>query len=77
MSGSQGGFSGPPGLPGGVQKVLADALAKAIQNPEVAAKMQQAGSVLYYAPGSEFHAAAKAAYNLVTEYKDIFQEQKK
>lgn len=77
MSDSQVGLSGPPGLPSGVHKVLSDALAKAIQNPEVAAKLQAAGSVLYYAPGSEFHAAAKAAYNLVIEYKDIFQEQKK
>jgi tripartite-type tricarboxylate transporter receptor subunit TctC len=76
VSDSQVGLSGPPSLPGGVQKVLSDALAKAIQNPELASKLQAAGSMLHYAPGSEFQAAAKAAYNLVVEYKDIFQEKK-
>jgi tripartite-type tricarboxylate transporter receptor subunit TctC len=77
VSDSQVGISGPPALPANIQKILSAALAKAIQNPEIATKLQAAGSVLYYASGPDFHAAARSAHNLVSEYKDIFEEPKK
>lgn len=70
------GFSGPPGLPDGIQKVLSDALAKALRNPELAAKVEKAGSAVYYTSGAEFYAAAKAMYNMVNNYKGLFKEQK-
>jgi len=76
VSDSVQGFSGPPGLPDGIQKVLSDALAKALRNPELGAKVEKAGSAVYYTSGAEFYAAAKAMYNMVNQYKDLFKEKK-
>lgn len=73
---SQVGLSGPPGLPAGVVKTLSDALAKAIRNPELVSKAEKSGSTVVYTTGAEFHAEAKAAYKLISEEKEIFQERK-
>lgn len=76
VSDSVQGFSGPPGLPGGIQKVLSDALARALRNPELAAKVEKAGGAVFYTSGAEFYAAGKNIYNMVHQYKDLFKEKK-
>jgi tripartite-type tricarboxylate transporter receptor subunit TctC len=76
VSFSQVGLSGPPGLPSGVVKILSEALAKAIRNPELVSKADKAGSTVVYTTGAEFQAEAKAAYKLINEEKEIFQERK-
>jgi tripartite-type tricarboxylate transporter receptor subunit TctC len=70
------GISGPPGLPPETRKILSDALARAINNPELVDRVEKMGPSILYLSGPEFHAVAKSAFNLVEEYKDIFQEQK-
>ena len=73
------GICGPPGLPEEIRKILSDALAKAIKNPEFIDKIEKLGMTYVYVPGPEYYAAAVAAYNAYTpeEYKDIFGEEKK
>jgi len=70
------GVSGPPGLPTEIRKILSDALARAIKNPELAEQVEKMGPYVLYQSGPEFQAVGKSSYNLVEEYKDIFQEQK-
>lgn len=70
------GVSGPPGLPPEIRKILSDALARAIKNSELVERVEKMGPNILYLSGPEFHAVAKSSYNLVEEYKEIFQEQK-
>jgi tripartite-type tricarboxylate transporter receptor subunit TctC len=70
------GITGPPGLPEEIRKVLSDALAKAIKNPELMKKIDALGANPIYMTGPEFSAAATTSYKLVEEYKDLFIETK-
>jgi len=70
------GVSGPPGLSPEIRKILSDALARAIKNPELVERVEKMGPNVLYLSGPEFHAVAKSSYHLVEEYKDIFQEKK-
>jgi tripartite-type tricarboxylate transporter receptor subunit TctC len=70
------GLTAPPGLPEEIRKVLSDALARAIKNPEFMKKMDQLGPAPIYMAGPEFKVAATASYKLVEEYKELFVEAK-
>jgi len=70
------GITGPPNLPGDISKILSDALAKAIKNPEFMKKTEAFGPTPIYMAGPEFKAAGAASYKLVDEYKDLFVEKK-
>ena len=67
------GLPCPGGMPEDVQKILSEALAKAIQNPELVEKVEKSGGTVHYLSGPAFHDAARSFYQLVIEYKDIFQ----
>ena len=69
------GISGPPGLPGDVVKILTNVLDKAIHNPAFIKKIKDVGAGPIYMNSAEFKAAAKSAYALTDEYKDIFPKQ--
>jgi tripartite-type tricarboxylate transporter receptor subunit TctC len=68
------GISGPPGLPEEIQKILSDALTKAIKNPEFVSKLDKMGPTPIYISGPEFRAETQRFYKLVEEYKDILME---
>jgi putative tricarboxylic transport membrane protein len=68
------GLTAPPGLPEEIRKVLSDALARTIKNPEFMKKMDDLGPTPIYMAGPEFKAAAMASYKLVEEYKELFVE---
>ena len=70
------GITGPPGLPEEIYKVLSEALARAIKNPEFKKKMDSLGPDPIYMTGPEFKAASMVSYKLVEEYKDLFIEAK-
>jgi tripartite-type tricarboxylate transporter receptor subunit TctC len=70
------GISGPPALPEAIGKVLSNALAKAINNPELKKKITGLGANPIYMTGPEFKNAALSSYRLVEEYKEIFVESK-
>jgi tripartite-type tricarboxylate transporter receptor subunit TctC len=69
------GICGPPALPAGVQKILSDALAKAIKNPEFIRKVDELGASPIYI-GPEWRAESEFTYKEVTKNKDIFMEKK-
>jgi tripartite-type tricarboxylate transporter receptor subunit TctC len=69
------GISGPPGLPNDVIKVLTGVLDKAIHNPAFIKKINDAGAGPIYMNATEFKAAAKASYELIDEYKEIFPKE--
>ncbi len=78
MQGAQG-ISGPPGMPSDVYKILSDASAKAIRNPEFISKMDLLGPAPYYMTGPDFRAATAGVYEnlkkVTEEYKDLIKEQ--
>ncbi len=77
MQGAQG-ISGPPGLPNEISKILSDASAKAIRNPEFISKMDKLGPAPHYMTGPEFRAAASDVYEalkkVTEEYKDLIKQ---
>ena len=70
------GISGPPRLPKEVADVLSGALAKAIKNPEVMARIEKIGTIPVYMNGQQFRAVAESMYKAVSEHKDVFEEKK-
>jgi tripartite-type tricarboxylate transporter receptor subunit TctC len=69
------GISGPPGLPADVANILTNVLNKAIHNPGLIKKMRDAGAGPMFMDAVAFKAAAKSAYALTDEYKDIFPKE--
>lgn len=67
------GISGPPGVPGEVQKILSDAITKAIKNPEFISGIEKIGTNPTITSGPEFRAKAESYYKLAEEYKDILK----
>ena len=70
------GYTAPPGTPESVRRVLADAVAKAVNDAEVSAKAEKLGVTVHYIPGAEFLAAARRFHSVVSESKDLFVEKK-
>jgi len=70
------GLSGPPGLPEDISKIIAEAMAKVIKNPEFIRKLEAMGAPPIYLSGPEFRAVVESMYKLITEYKGIFVETK-
>src|SRR4029078_4005270 len=55
------GFFGPAGLPPDVVKTLADAVHKALDNPEVRQRFANSGTDVYWSDSHEFAAFVKSA----------------
>jgi len=71
------GYAGPPGLPEDVRKILSDAFARALKNPELISRVEKMGPTIAYMPGPEYRAVAESFYRLIEEYKDMLVEKKK
>jgi tripartite-type tricarboxylate transporter receptor subunit TctC len=70
------GYAGPPGLPEDIRKILSDAFAKALRNPELISKVENMGPTHAYMPGPEYRKVAESFYRMVEEYKDMLVEKK-
>ena len=71
------GISGPPGIPEEIQKILADASARATKNPDFIAAIEKMGADCFSISGPEFRAIAKTVYDdlkkIMQDYGDIIQ----
>lgn len=70
------GVLGPPDMPQEIGRVLSQALARAIKNPELVDRVEKMGPNALYLTGPEYLSVGRSAFSLVEEYKEIFQEQK-
>ena len=68
------GVSAPPNLPGEISKVLEEALAKSLKNPEFISRIEKMGPTVTYMSGKEFRELNAYFYKLLGEYKEIFAE---
>jgi tripartite-type tricarboxylate transporter receptor subunit TctC len=67
------GITGPPGLPAEIQRILSDALARAIKTPSFVSRINKI-STHGYMSGAEFRSVGVSLYQLVNDYKDIFKK---
>jgi tripartite-type tricarboxylate transporter receptor subunit TctC len=66
----------PPGLPAEIQKILSDAVGKAIQDPESVAWAKKTKRPFAYLPAEKTQAAVDRALKNLADYPDALKEQK-
>lgn len=66
----------PPGLPAEIQKVLSEAVAKAIRDPESAAWAKKTKRPFAYLPAEKTQAAVDRSLKNLADYPDALKEQK-
>lgn len=61
----------PPGTPDNIKKILSDALAKAVQDPELKAAAEKSGEPFAFLPAAEAKASGDRALGLYLKYKSV------
>lgn len=69
-------IGGPPGLPADIQKILSEAIAKAIQDPASQAWAKKTKRPFHYLPPDKAKAAVDQALKNFAEYPEALKEQK-
>jgi tripartite-type tricarboxylate transporter receptor subunit TctC len=61
----------PPGTPDNIKKTLSDALAKAVQDPELKAAAEKSGEPFAFLPAGDAKASGDRALKLYLKYKSV------